>query len=227
MEERQRKNVAGLDMGSERRRVCAPTVDGTGREIAEFGSVTPEVIRMAGWLKERHVESVALEIKGDYWEATLNILEDQGLKVWLVDPQELARVRGRDNKRDPTQCEWIQRLHSSEALPGSYPPPISIRMLRRLEEERDVYVAKAAELVRDMQEALEEMKMPLDLPASDLDTATTISVVRAIVAGKPDRKGGADLFILRQKLRTYDMLAEHVAEFDQEIHRHLAEMNPE
>src|SRR5579862_7385345 len=39
-----------------------------------------------------------------------------GLKVLLVDTRQLARVPGRNNKTDPTDCEWIQRLHSCGLL---------------------------------------------------------------------------------------------------------------
>jgi hypothetical protein len=44
-----RRNVAGIDLGSERHWVCAPTVDGSGREIASYGATTPELIRLAEW----------------------------------------------------------------------------------------------------------------------------------------------------------------------------------
>jgi len=40
-----RRHVAGIDLGSERHWVCAPTVDGTGREIADFGATTAELMR--------------------------------------------------------------------------------------------------------------------------------------------------------------------------------------
>jgi hypothetical protein len=55
-----RRNVAGVDLGSERHWVCAPTQDGKGREIASFGATTPELLRLAEWLKARQVESVAI-----------------------------------------------------------------------------------------------------------------------------------------------------------------------
>jgi hypothetical protein len=64
-----RGNVAGIDLGSERHWVCAPTLDGSRREIAHFGATTPEWIRMAKWLKERQGESVAMESTGVYWIA--------------------------------------------------------------------------------------------------------------------------------------------------------------
>src|ERR1700723_714639 len=64
-----RRNVAGIDLGSERHWVCAPTAEGSAREIASFGATTAELIRMAEWLKARQVESVALESTGVYWIA--------------------------------------------------------------------------------------------------------------------------------------------------------------
>jgi len=55
---------AGIDLGSERHWVCAPTRGGSGREIASFGATTSEVLRLAAWLKSRQVESVAMESTG-------------------------------------------------------------------------------------------------------------------------------------------------------------------
>ena len=67
-----RRNVAGIDLGSERHWVCAPTPDGSGREIANFGATTAELIRLGEWLKARQVESVAMESTGVYWIAPQN-----------------------------------------------------------------------------------------------------------------------------------------------------------
>src|ERR1700680_2710168 len=69
-----RRRVAGLDLGSERHWVCAPTEEGSGREVADFGATTPELIRMAKWLQERKVESVAMESTGIYWIAPHEVL---------------------------------------------------------------------------------------------------------------------------------------------------------
>ena len=117
-----REKVAGIDLGSERHWVCAPTRDGSGREIAHFGATTPELVRMGEWLKARQVESVAMESRGVYGIAPHEILEAQGFKMLLVDTRQLARVPGRDKKTDPTDCEWIQRLHSCGLLRGSFRP---------------------------------------------------------------------------------------------------------
>jgi transposase len=115
-----RRNVAGIDLGSERHWVCAPTADGSSREIASFGATTAELIGMAEWLKARRVESVAMESPGVYWIAPHEVLEAQGLQVLLVDTRQLAWVPGRDKKTDPTDCltdVFVQRLRPYRRCP--------------------------------------------------------------------------------------------------------------
>ena len=51
-----RPHVAGIDLASEIHWVCAPNMDGRGREVEKFGATTPELERMAEWLKQRQVE---------------------------------------------------------------------------------------------------------------------------------------------------------------------------
>src|ERR1051326_2029069 len=128
--------VAGRGLASEKKWGCAPTIDGTAREIASFGATTPELIRMKEWLKERKVESLAMESTGVYWIAPYEVLEAGGIEPLLVDNRQLARVPGRDDKSDPTDCEWIQRLHSCGLLRGAFRPKEEISMLRTLVRDR-------------------------------------------------------------------------------------------
>ena len=106
-----RPNVAGMDLASEIHWVCAPNLDGTEREVEKFGATTPELERMAEWLKARKVESVAMESTGVYWIAPYEVLERYELEILLVNTRELARVPGR-KKSDHVDCKWIQQLHS-------------------------------------------------------------------------------------------------------------------
>jgi len=89
-----RHKVAGIDLGSERHWVCAPTGEGSGRDVADFGATTCELIRMAQWLKARKVESVAMKSTGVYSIAPHEVLEAEGLEVVLVGNRQLARVQG-------------------------------------------------------------------------------------------------------------------------------------
>ena len=158
-----RRNVAGIDLGSERHWVCAPTLDGTAREIADFGATTGELIRMAEWLKDRHVESVAMESTRVYWIAPHEVLEAAGFEILVVDTRQMARVPGRDKKSDPTDCEWIQRLHSCGLLRGAYRPREEVCMLRTLVRDKANLVAESGDWVRRMQKSLDQMNVRVHL----------------------------------------------------------------
>jgi len=73
-----RAQVAGIDLGSQRHWVCAPGLEGKGREVADFGATTAELQRLVQWLKARQVESVAMESTGVYWIAPQEVLEAGG-----------------------------------------------------------------------------------------------------------------------------------------------------
>lgn len=242
-----RRDVAGIDLGSERHWVCAPALQGSGREVADFGATTPELLRMAKWLKERHVSSVAMESTGVYWIAPHEILEGEGFEVLLVDTRQLAQVPGRNKKSDPVDCQWIQRLHSCGLLRGSFRPPAEVCMLRTLVRDKGNLVAEAGDWVRRMQKSLDQMNVRVHRAVSDLDGVTGLAMLRAIVDGERDarelaklrdprcRKSEAEiaeqlsghwredhLFSLGQALKMYETIQARIADYDREILRKLA-----
>jgi transposase len=247
-----RRSVAGIDLGSEQHWVCAPTLDGSGREVASFGATTAELIRMAEWLQARAVESVAMESTGVYWIAPHEVLEAQGLQVLLVDTRQLARVPGRDKKSDPTDCEWIQRLHSCGLLRGSFRPEEAICMLRTLVRDKANLVAERSDWLRRMQKSLDQMNVRVQRAVSDIDGATGMAILRAITKGERDAQKLAKLrdrrcskteqeiaeqlrghwredhvFSLQQALKMYDAVEERIAAYEKEILRKLGEMERE
>ena len=247
-----RRNVAGMDIGSKEHWVCAPTVDGNGREVAAFGATTPELLEMAAWLKERQVESVAMESTGVYWIAPHEVFEGAGLEVLLVDTRQLAQVPGRDKKTDPTDCEWTQRLHSCGLLRGSFRPSEEVCKLRTLVRDKATLVAELGDWIRRMQKSLDQMNVRVHRAVSDVDGVTGMAIMRAIVAGERDPRKLAKLrdprcqkseeamaeqlqghwredhlFSLGQALKMYDALQERIVEYEQEILRKLGEMERE
>ena len=178
-----RSDAAGIDIGSERHWVCAATPDGEGREVADFGATTAELVRMAEWLRARHVQSVAMESTGVYWIAPHEVLEAQGLEVLLVDTRQLARVPGRDKKTDPTDCEWLQRLHSCGLLRGSFRPAEAICMLRTLVRDKATLVAESGDWIRRIQKSLDQMNVRVHRAVSDISGTTGMAIVRAIAGG--------------------------------------------
>ena len=246
-----RAKVAGIDIGSERHWVCAPELEGSGREVADFGATTPELVRMAGWLKERKIESLAMESTGVYWIAPHEVLE-KDFEVLLVDTRQLARVPGRNKKTDPSDCEWIQRLHSCGLLNGSFRPQEQVCMLRTLVRDKAILVAESADWVRRMQKSLDQMNVRVHRAVSHLDGVTGMAMVRAIAAGERDAQKLAQfrdrrcrqskeeiaeqlsghwredhLFSLRQSLQMYDAIGERITAYEQEILQKLATMEIE
>ena len=244
-----RVRVGGIDLGSERHWVCAPTQDGKEREVEDFGATTPELMRMAEWLKARQVESVAMESTGVYWIAPHEILEGQGLEVLLVDTRQLARVPGRDKKSDPSDCEWIQRLHSCGLLRGSFRPAEGICMLRTLVRDKATLVAERSDWVRRMQKSLDQMNVRVHRAVSSIEGVTGMAILRAIAAGERDAGKLAQLrdphcrqseeeiaeqlsghwredhvFSLQQALQMYDAIEERIGAYEKEILRKLGEL---
>jgi transposase len=237
-----RAKVAGIDLGSERHWVCAPAAEGGGREVKDFGATTPELVRMVAWLKERQVESVAMESTGVYWIAPHEMLEAAGFEILLVDTRQLARVPGRDKKTDRIDCEWIQRLHSCGLLRGSFRPQEQICMLRTLIRDKANLVAESGDWVRRMQKSLDQMNVRVHRAVSDLDGVTGMAILRAIAGGERDaqqlaklrdrrcQKSQAEiaeqlsghwredhLFSLQQSLKMYDAIQQRIAEYNKEI----------
>lgn len=246
-----RPKVAGIDIASEIHWVCAPKVDGSGREVKEFGATTPQLESMAEWMKERKVESVAMESTGVYWIAPHEVLERYGFEVVLVNTRELARVPGR-KKTDRVDCMWIQRLHSCGLLTGSFRPPEQVCMLRTLVRDKKTLVAEASDWLRRMQKSLDQMNVRVHRAVSDIDGVTGMAILRAIVAGERDARQLAKLrnvrcskseeeiaeqlsghwredhlFSLKQALKMYDTIQERIADYEQEMLRQLAEMERE
>jgi transposase len=207
---------------------------------------------MANWLKERKVESVAMESTGVYWIAPHEVLEAAGLEILLVDTRQLARVPGRDKKTDRTDCEWIQRLHSCGLLRGSFRPQQDVCMLRTLVRDKANLVAESGDWVRRMQKSLDQMNVRVHRAVSDIDGVTGLAILRAIVEGERDARELAKLrdprcrkteeeiaeplsghwredhlFSLRQSLKMYDAIQQRIADYDGEILRKLAAMQRE
>ena len=247
-----RRDAAGIDLGSERHWVCARTIDGSGREVADFGATTPELIRMAEWLAERKVKSVAMECTGVYWVAPHEVLEAAGFEILVVDTRQLARVPGRNKKTDPVDCEWIQRLHSCGLPRGSFRPPEEICMLRTLVRDKGILVAESGDWIRRMQKSLDQMNVRVHRAVSDLDGVTGMAIVRAIAEGERDARKLAKLrdprcrkseeeiteqlsghwredhlFSLRQSLKMYDTIQERITDYEREVMRKLGEMERE
>lgn len=174
-------DAAGIDVGNESHFASVPA----GRDplpVQEFGSWTKDLWRMADWLKQRGIKTVAMQSTGVYWMSVLEVLEQAGLEVYLVNARGTKNLPGR--KSDVQECEWLRKLHTYGLLRNSFRPPAEIEGVRTVWRQRERVVQEAATAVQQMQKALTKMNVQLANAISDISGQTGMAIIRAIVGGE-------------------------------------------
>lgn len=183
-------NAAGIDVGASSHFVAVSEAH-SEQPVREFGAYTSDLHRMADWLLECGVETVAMESTGVYWIPLFGVLEDRGLEVMLVDPRRLKNVPGR--KTDVSDCQWLQQLHTYGLLSAAFRPDAEIRRLRSYLRQRSMLVEYASHHVRHMHKALTQMNIKLQHVISDITGKTGMEIIVAIVRGERDPRKLAQL----------------------------------
>lgn len=86
-----------------------------------------------------------------------DILEEQGLEVYLVNARQTKNLPGR--KSDVQESQWLLKLHTYGLLNNSFQLPSEIRTLRTYWRQRAEHVAGAATCIQRMQKALTQMNV--------------------------------------------------------------------
>lgn len=84
-------HAAGVDIGAHEIVACVPGSDDT-QIVRTFGTYTADLHALADWLKEHHIETVAMESTGIYWIPLFETLEDHGLHCCL-DSNQIMTIR--------------------------------------------------------------------------------------------------------------------------------------
>jgi transposase len=239
-------NAAGIDVGGSSHWVAVPR-HAADEPVREFGAMTDDLNAMADWLIVCGVDTVALESTGVYWIPVYEVLEQRGLKVWLVDARQMKYVPGR--KSDVQDCQWLQKLMSLGFLRAAWRPDGEVCVVRAVARQRDVLLADQASWVQRMQKALVQMNIQLTEVLTDVMGMTGQAIIRDIVAGQrapsalPRHRNGRvkasteeitqaltgnwrdeHLFVLRQALAMYDDIAKHLRECDAKLQALLSEL---
>jgi transposase len=239
--ERIQPDAAGLDCRAEHHYVAVPP-DRDARPVRAFRTFTADLNRLADWLIECRIETVAMESTGVYWIPVFEILEARGIEVVLVNAHHLRNVRGR--KSDVTDCEWLRELHSVGLLSASFPPAAEIVVLRTYLRQRASLVEQASSHIQRMQKSLTQMNLMLPLVLSDITGTTGLKIVRSILDGERDPAALAShrdhrckasaqeiiaaltgnyrvehLFTLKQNCDAYDFDRQQIAECDSGIQK--------
>jgi transposase len=238
--------AAGIDIGSQSHYVSVPE-ELASESVREFPCFTGDLNRMADWLVESGIQTVAMESTGIYWIPVYEILEERGLIVLLVNSRHIKNVPGR--KTDVLDCQWIQQLHTYGLLEGAFRPEEETVALRTYMRQRETLTQQASDQIRRMQKALRQMNLLLDNVVSDIDGVTGMKIIRAILEGERDpiilakyrdgrcKKDGKTiaasleghyreehLFSLRQSVELYDIYQTKISDCDKAIQTQLDKM---
>jgi transposase len=174
-------NAAGIDIGATEMVVAVPPGRDT-ETVRSFGTLTPDLHDLCGWLQRCNITSVAMESTGVYWMPLFGVLRKAGLEVLLVNAAQVRHCPAR--KTDVQDAQWLMQLHTAGLLRGSFHPPEDIRRLQGLMRERSNVVNDASAQVQRMQKALTKMNIQLHHVLSDLDGVSGLRMIEAILAGE-------------------------------------------
>jgi transposase len=121
-----------------------------------------------------------------YWIPVYEVLEQRGLKVWLVDARQMKYVPGR--KSDVQDCQWLQKLMSLGFLRAAWRPDGEVCVVRAVARQREVLLIEQASWVQRMQKSLVQMNIQLTEVLTDVMGMTGQAIIREIVAGERDPK---------------------------------------
>jgi len=167
-------NAAAIDIGASSHWVAVPLhlAQAAGDEpVREAGAMTDDLNMLARWLVKLGVDTVAVESTGVYWIPVFEVLEQHGLKVWLVDARQMKYVPGR--KSDVQDCQWLQKLMSLGLLRAAWRPSAEVCVLRAVARQRETLITEQASWVQRMQKALVQMnsERPAAPPCTEVDRA--------------------------------------------------------
>jgi transposase len=236
-------HAAGIDVGNSSHYV-AVRPDRDPDSVRRFDCFTADLHRLADWLQQCGVTTVAMQSTGVYWIPLYEILDARGLEVYLVNARHTRNLPGR--KTDVQESQWLLKLHTYGLLRNSFHPPTEIRVVRTYWRQRGDHVHAVSSCIQRMQKALTQMNVQLANVISDLSGWTGQRIVRAILAGERDADTLAALshpgihatrqtiakslegtwqpdllFVLQQEVAMYDAYLQRITECDQALEQHL------
>lgn len=236
--------AAGVDVGSRSHWVA---VGQSEQDVREYGVFNQDLFAMADWLKEKGINTVAMESTGTYWQNLYAVLISRGFEVILCNGKFTKNIKGK--KTDIKDCQWIQKLHTLGLLTSSFLPEGKTEELRTYCRHRANLLHSAASASKKMQKYLRLLNLRLDVVVRDICGLTGLLIIRAICEGETSpqklaalrhgncRKSEEEiakalqsngrkdyLFALTQELETYDQTQEKITRCDIEIEKMLNEI---
>lgn len=178
------RSVAGLDV---HRATVVCTIlreDKNGelkKETREYPTYRRELQKLSKWIKGSEVELAVMESTGIYWRAIYDAIEDEGIKVFVVNAHHVKKVPGR--KTDVQDSEWLAELARCGLLKASFIPPKDLRELRLLTRYRRKLSGNLAGEKNRLHKVLDECGIKLGCVVSDINGVSAKRMIEALIKG--------------------------------------------
>jgi len=175
---------AGLDVHKQSVVACVLVSEGQDKvekHCQTFGTMTPDILALADWLRGLGVKEVAMESTGVYWRPIYQLLEES-FQLLVVNAAQVKRMPGR--KTDVTDAEWLAELLQHGLLAASFVPPQAQRELRELTRHRTNLVEKRTQAVNELHRTLEGTNLKLSSVATDITGLSAMRMLEALLQGE-------------------------------------------
>jgi len=233
-------HAAGIDCGSKEHVVAIG--QHKERDVKRFGTFTENLIALCVWLKENHITHVAIESTGSYWQVLYFMLYDYDMTPFLVQPNHVKNPV--NEKTDPKDARWLQKLMSCGLLNNSFQPDDETEELRTLMRERKSLVQQKTRCVQKMNKMLLLMNIRLDQVQCRNNNKGPMRIIEAICNGERNpntlmqlfyRQGKAIateeqklmslhgqwndeyIFVMKEELNHHRFIEKQIASFDKRI----------
>jgi transposase len=204
-------HAAGIDIGSKSHFIA---VGQNPEDVKEFGINTLGHKKAVAYLKEKQIETIAMESTGSYWQTLFAVLQEEGFKVLLVPGNQ---TKNGIKKTDVKDCQHIQKLHMLGLLTGCFQPTEQTMKIRNLSRHRGSMVEQAAKYSNKIQKVLRLMNIRLDDSVRDPVGKTGMMIIEAILAGQRDANVLVQLVDCRVKKKKEEILLNLQGQWNDEL----------
>src|SRR5205823_562326 len=215
--------------------------------VRSFGAFTCDLQAIVQWLKQCHIDTVAMESTGVYWKPLYALLITEGFEVYLVNAKQTKNVSGRKN--DMSDAAWIQMLHTCGLLKSSFLPDDLTETMRTLVRQRKALLHDSTRCIQRIQKNFELMNLKIHTVIADITGKTGKNIIEAIIQGERKASNFLPLiderilateedilkslegnwrrecvFLVKQCYSQYKELRAHISECEKEIEDMLQQM---
>lgn len=171
----------------------------TKKSTREYLTFRKELQKLASWLTESNVELAVMESTGIYWRTVYDVLEENDVKVYVVNARHVKNVPGR--KTDVLDSEWLADLARCGLLRASFIPPKDLRQLRLLTRYRQKLSGYLSGEKNRVNKVLEDCGIKLGCVVSDINGVSAQRMINALIEGtlKPEEMAKLAVKQLRKK----------------------------